>query len=374
MEQKAISVTQLSGYIKNIFEAEELLHNISVYGEISGLSVLRGNAYFSLKDEDAILSCVFFGTEGTNLRNGDLVTVTGTPRYYVKGGKLNFNVIKVEPFGIGELFKQFLETKERLAKEGLFDESKKKIIPQNIKRLGVVTSEMGAVIQDIINVTTRRNKAVDVVLYPARVQGEGADKDIIAGIKFFENYDVDVIIVARGGGSFEDLMPFNSEALARVAFACKKPLISAVGHETDFTIIDFVSDLRAPTPSAAAELVVSEKRGKIAEIISKHDRIASILVTKATSADNILKNVRKDLEIALKNILNDKEYSINLASGILEKLNPTRLMERGFAKIEKEGRSVTKISDLSLKDNLEIYLKDGKITSEVKTIKSFKGE
>lgn len=373
MEQKAISVSQLSGYIKGIFEAEELLHNIMVYGEISGLSILRGNAYFSLKDEEAILSCVFFGADEKNLKNGDLVVVTGTPRYYVKGGKLNFNVYKVEPFGVGELFKKFLETKERLAKEGFFDEDRKKEIPKDIKRIGVVTSEMGAVIQDIINVTTRRNKSIDIVLYPARVQGDGADKDIIEGIKFFENYNVDVIIVARGGGSFEDLMPFNSEELARVVFECTKPLISAVGHETDFTIIDFVSDLRAPTPSAAAELVVSEKREKITEIISKYDRIASVLVSKTIDADNSLKNIRKDLENEIRNLLNDKDYSINLINGILDKLNPRKLLERGFAKIERNGEGITRISQLKLQDNLEIYLKDGKITSEVKSLEKFKG-
>lgn len=371
MEQKAISVSQLSGYIKGIFEAEELLRNISVYGEISGLSVLRGNAYFSLKDEDALLSCVFFGADEINLKNGDLVTVTGTPRYYVKGGKLNFNVIKVEPFGVGELFKRYLEIKEKLEKEGLFDQDKKKPIPKNIKRIGIVSSEMGAVIQDIINITARRNKAVNIVLYSARVQGEGADKEIIEGIRFFDNYNVDVIIVARGGGSFEDLMPFNSEALARAVFECEKPLISAVGHETDFTIIDFVSDLRAPTPSAAAELVVSEKREKINDVLSKYDRLASVLISKATDSDNTLKNLRKDLESGLKNILNDKEFSINLANGMLEKLNPKKILERGFAKIERNGKEITQISELKLQDNLEIYIKDGKITSEVKKLENF---
>lgn len=373
MEQKAISVSQLSGYIKGIFEAEELIHNISVYGEISGLSVLRGNAYFSLKDENAILSCVFFGADEAKLKNGDLVTVIGTPRYYVKGGKLNFNVVKVEPFGIGELFKKFLEIKERLTQEGLFDEDKKKVLPKDVKKIGVVTSEIGAVIQDIINVTTRRNKAVNIVLYPVRVQGEGADKEIIEGIKFFDNYDVDVIIVARGGGSFEDLMPFNSELLAKTVYDCNKPVVSAVGHETDFTIIDFVSDLRAPTPSAAAELVVAEKREKMVDILSKYDRIAAVLIFKATESDNILKNLRKDLEVSVKNIINDKEYSINLVSGMLNKLNPTKLIERGFAKIEKQGKGITKIDQLSLQDNLEIYLKDGKITTEVKKLESFKG-
>ena len=194
MENKAISVSQLSGYIKGIFDAEELLHDISVFGEISGLSVLRGNAYFALKDEDAILQCVYFGVDENVLKNGDLIVATGTPRYYVKGGKLNFNVVRVAPYGIGELFKKFLETKSKLEQEGLFNPLSKKLLPKDVKKIGVVTSEKGAVIRDIINVSTRRNPAINIVLYPARVQGEGAELDLIEGIKYFDqNSNVDVI-------------------------------------------------------------------------------------------------------------------------------------------------------------------------------------
>ena len=167
------------------------------------------------------MPCVYFGVKENSLNNGDLVVATGTPRYYMKGGRLNFNVVKVEPFGLGELFKRFLEVKEKLEKEGLFSEIHKKALPKNIERIGVVSSEAGAVIQDIINVVQRRDKSIDIVLYPSKVQGEGAEKEIIEGIRFLDNYNVDIIIVARGGGSFEDLMPFNSEELAREVFNCK---------------------------------------------------------------------------------------------------------------------------------------------------------
>lgn len=372
MKQKAISVSQLSGYIKGIFDAEELLHNIKVYGEISGLSVLRGNAYFSLKDEDSILPCVYFGVKENSLNNGDLVVATGTPRYYMKGGRLNFNVVKVEPFGLGELFKRFLEVKEKLEKEGLFSEIHKKTLPKNIERIGVVSSEAGAVIQDIINVVQRRDKSIDIVLYPSKVQGEGAEKEIIEGIRFLDNYNVDIIIVARGGGSFEDLIPFNSEELAREVFNCKKPLVSAVGHETDYTIIDFVSDLRAPTPSAAAEIIVPEKKEKLADLKIKHDKMASFLVNMIIGLENSLKNAKKDLGINIKNFLNEKDYNINLLNELIKKSNPIQLLEKGYAKIEKNGVGISKIEDLSLKDNLDIYLKDGKITSEIRKLEKFK--
>ncbi len=370
--EKAISVSQLSGYIRGIFEAEELLHNISVYGEISDLSISRGNAYFNLKDEGAILSCVFFETDVSNLKNGDLVTVTGTPKYYVKGGKLNFNVVRVEPFGVGELFRKFLEIKERLAKEGLFDTDRKKPLPKNIRRIGIVTSEKGAVLQDIINITSRRNKSVDLVLYPTRVQGNGADKEIIEGITFFDHYDnVDVIIVARGGGSLEDLMAFNSEALARAVADCKKVVISAVGHETDFTIIDFVADLRAPTPSAAAELAVGERREKINNLVSQFKRMSRMYDSMFAGLKNDMFKLKRELEIEIKNFINNKEYELNLLSGSLKKLNPKNILERGFAKVEINGRAVTETKGIKPQEELEIYLKDGKIVSKVKEVKAW---
>lgn len=370
MDQKAISVSQLSGYIKGIFDAEELLHNISVYGEISGLSILRGNAYFTLKDENALLSCVFFGVEDENvLKNGDLIVATGTPRYYVKGGKLNFNVVSARPYGIGELFQCFMETKNKLEREGFFDVEKKKQIPKKVKKIGVVSSEKGAVIQDIINVSSRRDKSVNIVLFPSRVQGEGAEKDVIAGIKYFnEKSDVDVIIVARGGGSFEDLMPFNSEELARVVFESEKPVVSAVGHETDFTIIDFVSDLRAPTPSAAAELVVMPKKDKIDSILSLFSQISSDIEQKLNRGYSSISILRKDLNNSIKTYLNERVYNLEIKAQALGKLNPARVLERGYAKIEKKEANISSIKEVEVEDDLQIYLKDGRISAVVKNL------
>ncbi len=365
MEQKAISVSQLSGYIKGIFDAEELLHNISVYGEISGLSFLRGNAYFSLKDEDALLQCVFFGAEENTFKNGDLIVATGTPRYYTKGGKLNFNVSRVEPYGVGELFRKFLETKSKLEQEGLFNPLAKKQIPKDVKKIGVVTSEKGAVIRDIINVSTRRNAGINIVIYPSKVQGEGAEEDLISGVLFFDaKSDVDLIIVARGGGSFEDLMPFNSEKLARAVFACNKPVVSAVGHETDFTILDFVSDLRAPTPSAAAELVVGEKKAKASNLISIFNQFSSQILEELNYKFSSAIDFKKSLDFALKEKLSEAEYNLSMKIQALENLNPKKVLERGFAKIESKGKNISSIKDVSVEDDLEIYLKDGKIVAQ----------
>lgn len=369
MDQKAISVSQLGGYVKGIFDAEELLHNISVYGEISGLSVLRGNAFFSLKDENALLSCVFFGADEKALKNGDLIVATGTPRFYVKGGKLNFNVVKIEPFGVGQLFQKYLELKQKLESEGLFSKEHKKLIPKNVKKIGVVSSDKGAVIRDIINVSTRRNKGVSIVLFPARVQGEGADKDIIRGIEYFETRDdVDVVIVARGGGSFEDLMPFNSEELARAVYKSKKPIVSAVGHETDFTIIDFVSDLRAPTPSAGAELVVEQCLNKVSNVKQLWERLSNCVLRKAERAEQETISLKRDMNNAVCSLVNSKEYSIGLCVQALEKLNPKKVLERGFAKIEKEKENIISISQVSVGDRLQIYVKDGKLETKVENM------
>ncbi|MBQ3502831.1 MAG: exodeoxyribonuclease VII large subunit, partial [Clostridia bacterium] len=251
----ALTVTQLNKRIKDILENEVILEHVTVMGEISSFSVTRGIAYFNIKDDESLLSCVMFGCNNT-YNIGDKVQVTGSVNYYVKGGKLSISVSKIEAIGQGELYQKFLDLKAKLEAEGLFDSNIKKSIPRYIKRIGVITSKTGAVLQDIRNVTYRRNPTVDLVLYDVQVQGVVAVDQIVEAINFFSNYDaVDVVVVARGGGSIEDLQPFNEEAVARACFNCQKPIVSAVGHETDFTIIDFVADLRAPTPSAAAELL-----------------------------------------------------------------------------------------------------------------------
>ena len=369
MEEKAISVTQISTYFKQIFDAEELLQNISVFGEVSDFSLSRGVAYFSLKDENALLSCVCFGADNlVSVRNGDKVIVRGTPKYYVKGGKLNFNVNKISPFGTGNLFEQFLKLKQDLENEGLFDDKNKKTIsPQNIKRIGVVTSETGAVIQDIINVVTRRNPFVDIILYPVKVQGYNAELDIVKGINFFSDYpNVDVVIVARGGGSLEDLKPFNSEIVARAVFACAKPLISAVGHETDFTIIDFVSDLRAPTPSVAAELATENVENKKQKFIDKMKRIIRTENDIFVKSENkILRNIEKIISNA-ESFSNNIEYALNLKQLRLDKLNPKQILKLGYAKVMKEGKVITRAKQIEPSSKLKIIFADGTVEVEGK--------
>lgn len=366
MQENAISVSKLCGYIKSIFDSEELLHNISVYGEISGLSISHGNAFFDLKDEKALIPCVYFGIM-EELKNGDKIIAVGSPNYYVKGGKLNFNVIKTTPFGLGEIYKKFFETKAKLESEGLFDESCKKELPKNIKRIGVVTSETGAVIQDIINIVTRRDDSVDIVLYPSSVQGIYAENEIISGIRFLDDYDVDVIVVARGGGSFEDLNVYNSERLARIVAECKKPIISAVGHETDYTIIDFVSDLRAPTPSAAAELLTKPKNDRKLNLLANFEYITQQIKQQILDKYNFIADCKSQFKSLFVNKIREKEYQLALIQKTLEKHNPKELLNKGYAFIEKDNKSA-RIDDLQINDKINIILKGGSIVSKIEKI------
>lgn len=391
MEEKTITVTQLSNYIKQIFDAEELLFHIKVIGEVSGLSVVRGVAYFILKDENATLSCVCFNAENFDFKNGDNVVVTGFPKYYVKGGKLNFNVSKIIKSGVGELYQKFLELKEELDKKGYFDLARKKLLPDNIKRVGVVTSKEGAVIQDIINVRTRRNPYIDIVLFPVKVQGVNAEYEISKGIKFLEQYDVDLIIVARGGGSLEDLQPFNTKVVADAVYECKKFVLSAVGHETDFTICDFCSDLRAPTPSVAAELVCENMEDKIErfhDLSNKlKDSIKNIYVSKQTEFVDLLKELKNEyqrknesmynklktlsvkMSNSVKSCVNLKEYGFNLIKSKLIKLNPSEILKLGYASIKCKNNHIKSASQISAGDCLELLLKDGVVSAVVNDVK-----
>jgi len=362
----SITVSQYSQYIKQIFEAEELLHNIRIVGEVFGISLSRNVTYFSLKDEMNAISCVCFVADGfKDIKEGDKVTVTGSPNYYMKSGKLSFNVVKIEKEGEGELFKKFLELKDKLLKEGIFDESHKKQIPDNIKRIGVITSKEGAVIHDIINVSHRRNPAIDILLYPVKVQGNGAEDEIARAIEKLSNYDnIDVIVVARGGGSLEDLWAYNTEVVARATYACEKPIVSAVGHETDFTIIDFVSDLRAPTPSAAAELLVVEKTS----LLSKMRRVFENFYG---SAEDFFFQVHNKFDLLFKSFISNgesyvesKEYELGLIDASLSKLDPMSILKRGYAKLEQGKKKVDKASDVDLQSNVEIYMHDGKIVAK----------
>lgn len=391
--EHTFSVKEISNYIKQVIDAEAVWNNILVMGEVSSYNVTRGIAYFNIKDEDSLLSCVLFNAEKYGpVKIGDKVLLRGSVKYYVKGGRLSFNAISLQQYGQGELYQKFLQLKEKLTNEGLFDESHKKPLPQDIKRVGVVTSRTGAVIRDIINVSTRRNPMIDIVLYNAQVQGVCAVEQIIEGIRFFDQYDpVDVIVVARGGGSIEDLQPFNEEAVARAVYQCNKPLVSAVGHETDFTIIDFVADLRAPTPSAAAELVTTDMSGVVAKLKNalagltyEENKRLDMYYTNTTNRvlklkntldlelnqhNNTLMHYKQNMNVFIDNVLQENAYKMALNLNTLDKLNPLAILKKGYSQLLKDGKSVSTTADLNVGDDIDLRLYKGEAKARILEIK-----
>lgn len=384
MEETYLSISQVNNYIKNIFEAEVMLQNICVFGEVSSYKISNGIAYFNLQDENGILPCVLFGALKFDVPTvGDMVLVVGSVSYYAKGGKLSFNATQIAPYGKGLLYEKFLKLKAELEQRGYFALSHKKPLPARVKRIGVVTSATGAVIQDIIDITKRRNAGVDVVLYPVKVQGVGAEAEIAEGINFFSTYpNVDVVIVARGGGSMEEMQPFNTETVAQATFNCKKPIVSAVGHETDTTIIDFVADLRAPTPSAAAELVVNKISDDIKIIndclFSCNEIVVGIL---NDLKNNINHSISKSELIFRKNILAKEaklklhvsnlnsvaqskilklEHISNLFLEKLTSLNPRLPLKKGYVKVESSGVVIKSASQIESGKQYDLFFSDGK--------------
>ena len=371
MERKPISVSLLANYIKQIFDAETLLFNIEVIGEISNYSISNGNAFFVIKDENAILNCVLFGANNFQaFKPGDKVIVTGTPRYYAKGGKLNFNATDIKLFGEGEIYKRFLELKNRLEKEGLFDAAHKKPMPSKIDRIGVVTSETGAVIHDIINIVKRRNAQQDIVLYPIKVQGIGADFEIAKAINFFSDYaKVDAIIVGRGGGSDEDLSNFNSEIVARAIYSSKKFVVSAVGHETDFTICDYVADLRAPTPSAAAELLTKDGFERKQMLLLLFQNIKATIDNKIFNKQNQISSIHQQFVTAMQTCLVSKKQELELLSSKILALNPKSILKLGYARVESGSQVIDSAKILSVGQEMNVYFHDGKAIASVKDVK-----
>ena len=383
---KALSVSELSKYISQIFESEELLQYIKVYGEVSNLHYVRGNVYFNLKDEGAVLSCIMFGVDSLSIAEGDEILATGTLRYYTAGGKLNLYVNAVSPYGSGVLFKRFLELKNKLEEEGIFDKKYKKPLPKNIKTIGVITSKTGAVLHDIQTVSHRRNPFLNIIVYPTKVQGDGADKEIINGLQYFDKReDIDIIIIARGGGSIEDLQPFNSEALARQIVKVNKMVISAVGHETDFTICDFASSLRCATPSEAAEIVsqnVTTSLDNIRElthkayiiICNKLDDKYSVLDKSVIRLNSLYSKIIDSSQNQLKlniiklvnsDIINAREQKLKLLENKLNLLNPESILNRGFARITKKGQLIKSAEEINCGDVIDIELNNGKLSANI---------
>lgn len=383
MSEQYLSVGQVNNYIKNIFEAEVMLQNICIYGEVSSYKISNNIAYFNLTDETGLISCVLFNASRFPEPNiGDVILAVGSVSYYAKGGKLSFNANHIAPYGKGLLYEKFLKLKEDLEKRGYFKLEHKKPIPERVNKIGVVTSSTGAVIQDIINVTKRRNKTVNIILYPVKVQGVGAETEIANGINFFSDYDVDAIIVARGGGSAEDLQPFNTEIVATATYNCKKPIVSAVGHETDFTIIDFVSDLRAPTPSAAAECVVNLLDDDLNQIDAYlnffYDAVSNKLMriekdsnslidkmfyaskNKVLEIDNLINQFNVQINHSILNKTTNITHSVDVLKNRLEALNPYVPLKKGYVKVESDGMVVRSYKQVKKNKEYNLIFSDGK--------------
>ena len=394
MEITPITITELNRYIKDKVASDEFLQNVYVKGEISNFkNHYTGHMYFTLKDENSLIKCIMFKGYAERLKfmpkDGMKVVVFGTVSVFERDGVYQIYCKAMKEDGIGDLYTAYNQLKEKLEKEGLFDAKYKKKIPFMPERIGVLTSKTGSVIRDIINVSTRRNPNVYIRLLPVPVQGEGAGEKIADAIKLMNDKNLaDVIIIARGGGSLEDLWPFNEEVVARAIFASKIPLISAVGHETDFTIADFVSDLRAPTPSAAAELAVPEiskveeglrnyqNRYRLA--LRKKIELAKLRFEKCMQSrvykeplqgindkymlvDSFIKSISNDMN--KKFMIAKTDFSNSLSR--LDALSPLKTLSRGYSITMKDNKAVKKAKDLKTGDKINIRFSDGEKTATV---------
>ncbi|NFL96240.1 exodeoxyribonuclease VII large subunit [Clostridium botulinum] len=401
MHIKTLTVSQLNRYVKNTLDADFILNNASVKGEISNLKIhSSGHIYFSLKDGGSKINCVMFKSYAYNLKfapeNGMDVVALGNVSVYEKEGSYQLYVKDMKREGIGDLYVAFEKLKEKLKEEGLFDDEHKKEIPKFSKKVGVITSPTGAALKDIINVTKRRNKGIELLIYPALVQGTDASRTLIEGIKILNKVeDVDIIILARGGGSIEELWAFNNEELAYAVYNSKKPIITGVGHETDFTIVDFVSDRRAPTPSAAAEIAVFDREVLINEILNYKYNIKNSMENiikekrnylnlykqkiEANSPTNIIVNEYKNIDnlkellnMKIEGKLNKEKNKLSRLSSLLEAHNPLNVLKKGYTLIEDEGNNlITEKEALKKLNKINIIFKDGRAKLSIEYIEEF---
>ena len=390
----AISVTELNKYIKDKIDKDEMLNNVLVKGEISNYKHhYTGHLYFTLKDENSLIKCIMFKGYAANLKfepkDGMKVTIFGSVSVFERDGVYQIYVKAMQEDGIGSLYKAYEEMKAKLEKEGLFDQSHKKKIPLMPRCIGVLTSNTGAVIKDIINVSTRRNPNVYIKLLPVPVQGPGAAEKIVDAIKTMnEKKLADVIIVARGGGSLEALWPFNEEIVARAIYDSELPVISAVGHETDFTIADFVADLRAPTPSAAAELAVPNiadiklklegynnryklaLKKKVEFMKLRYEKCMNSRVFKEPLQKINEKYILIDMKVktmqnSISNIYNSKKTNMIKHIAKLDALSPLKTLTRGYSIVQANGKIVKSVSQIKKDDEIDIRLIDGKTRARV---------
>lgn len=394
MMKNVYSVGQVNTYIKNMFAQDFMMSRISIRGEVSNCKYhTSGHIYVTIKDSAGAINAIMFAGNrkglGFQMKEGDKVVATGSVEVYERDGKYQLYAREIEPDGTGNLHLKFEALKRELEEMGMFAPEYKKAIPEYAKRIGVVTAPTGAAVQDIRNIASRRNPFVQLILYPALVQGEGAVPSIVNGIAALDRLGVDVIIVGRGGGSIEDLWAFNEEAVARAIFSCETPVISAVGHETDTTIADYVADLRAPTPSAAAELAVWDYRMAAERMIVYQRQMERNLDQKLTSARMQLSHYQTkmrylspgsrlrenqkyalDLEEKLKKrmeqLLMEKKHSLALLSGRLEGMSPAKKLSQGYSYVaDKQGRAVKDAAGVQVLDMLDIHLCKGSLKATV---------
>jgi exodeoxyribonuclease VII large subunit len=373
MALRPISVTQLNEYIARVLATDPLLGNISVVGEISNLKYhSSGHVYFSISDENSKVNCFLAASYASKmayaLGDGMEVVVRGYINVYKKGGTYTLFVRSVEVSGDGNLAAAFQLLKDKLNKEGLFDPSLKKPIPAFPRKIGIVTSETGAAVRDILKIIQSRTNLVDVILFPVAVQGEGAGREIAAMINFInEHYhDIDTLIVGRGGGSMEDLWAFNEEIVARAIFHSRIPVISAVGHEIDFTISDFVADRRAETPTAAAEMAVPDS----SKLQERMDWFRSQLLVQLENKVNYLRlqteNQQKEMERSLGIRLENYSHGLERLHLILEENRPEKILDKGYALVEnQEGRVISSVHQFSEGGRYQVHLKDGTVTFSI---------
>lgn len=394
MKLRPLEVSELNSYIKKLIADEPILGNVMVKGEVSNFKIhSSGNVYLSLKDKDSKVNCIILRrnfAQDMVIKDGTKIIASGSVRVYERDGAYQLYINSVEVEGMGNLYYQYLQMKERLEKEGLFSPMHKKKIPRFPKAIGVITSPTGAVIRDIINVVSRRYPRVEIKLFPVLVQGERSEESLIRALDFFNRRDdIDTIIIGRGGGSLEELWSFNSEALARKIFDSKIPIISAVGHETDYTICDFVADLRAPTPSSAAELATPDLKDLLASqdiLVKRMSRAVSNKIE--IERQKVSRSIEKTHTIVQKDMIDmsyvrldriqermaasvdrrmvDYKNKLSLIGVSMGNLNPFSVMDRGYSVVESSGGLVQKTTDVELGEDIDILLSDGSLRCQVK--------
>ena len=398
MTKNVYTVKQVNSYVKNMFAQDFMLKRISIKGEVSNCTYHpSGHIYFTLKDDGGTISAIMFAGNRRNgldftMKEGDKVIVTGSVEVYEKSGQYQIYARQIELDGAGNLYLKFEALKRELEEMGMFAQEYKQQIPKYAKAVGIVTAATGAAIQDIRNIATKNNPSVQLILYPALVQGEGAAQSIVNGIHALDMLGVDVMIVGRGGGSIEDLWAFNEEIVARAIFECKTPIISAVGHEVDWTIADFVADMRAPTPTAAADIAVFNRELAISQINERKRHMDSVLSGKIGYArekiahqktrlyylspmNRLNENRRKaaDYDNRLRELMNrilqEKRHKLSLLAGTLEAYSPAKKLSQGYAYVSGiDNKAIRSTSEVGIEDELDIFLIDGQIKAVVSEV------